>query len=141
MLFPACKIWYFTFSHVRYANASRPIYAYWTEPAITTAKCINDDIVMQASVILNTLSEVLLATLPLLGVFHLKVKKQHRWQVLCVLSLGYVVGLVGCIRIFYIWKGMQTFDFTWWSGPLWICSEVENNLAIVCFFPLRNFFS
>jgi hypothetical protein len=110
-----------------------PISAYWEWPPRTDAKCINDGSSMQASAVLNTFSEFVLATLPLLAVFRLNVDRRQRWSVICLLSLGFLVAFAGCFRTFYIWKVLTTYDLTWWSGPQWICSEVEIDLALVSY--------
>jgi hypothetical protein len=87
--------------------------------------------VLQVIAVVNTFAEFLLALLPLLAVFALRVDKQQRWSVISILSLPFLVAFVGCFRTFFIWKCMTTFDYTWWAGPMWICSEIEINLAIV----------
>jgi hypothetical protein len=99
---------------------------------MVNAKCINDAVVMQVSSVLNTFSEFVVATLPLIGVFQLHVDKQQRWSVVGLLSLGYLVAMAGCFRAFYIWKARETYDISWWSWPQWICSVVEIDLALVC---------
>lgn len=98
---------------------------------MTNAKCINDGLSWKISAILNTLSEFVLATLPLLGVFRLGVDKRQRWSVIGVLSLGFFVALAGCLRSYYIWRALMAYDLTWWGGPQWICSELEIDVALV----------
>jgi hypothetical protein len=95
---------------------------------------------MQIAGVVNTFAEFTLAVLPLLAVFSLRVNKRQRWSVISILSLGFLITLVGSVRTFFLWKAMTTYDYTWWSGPQWICSEAENNLAIVCSF-LASLFS
>jgi uncharacterized membrane protein len=87
---------------------------------------------MEAAAILNTFNEFIVATLPLLAVFRLRVEKQQRWSVLSSLCLGYLVAVAGCFRTFYIWKTFTTYDLTWWGTPQWMASEVEIDLALVC---------
>lgn len=99
---------------------------------MSNAKCLDDTIAMQTAVVLNTFCEFLLATMPLLAVIRLGIEREKWWIIIGLLSFGYIVGIVGCFRIFFVWRAIQTFDFTWWANPQWLCSEVENNLAIIC---------
>lgn len=48
-----------------------------------------------------------------------------------ILSLGFLVTLVGCARVYYIWKGLNSVDISWWAAEHWICSEVEIDTALV----------
>ena len=114
---------------LRCADIDRPVRAYWTFPPIMTAKCFNDTTAMETSGVINTLAEFIVAILPLLAVIRLRVDKP--WAAVGLLSLGFIVAVVGCIRTYYIFKAYQSNDPTWWSGAQWICSEVENNLALV----------
>jgi hypothetical protein len=98
---------------------------------MTDAKCFNDASSVEAAAVINTFSEFILAALPLLAVFPLRVDKRKRWTATSLLSLGFVVAFTGCFRCFYLWKLISTYDLTWWSDPQWICSQVEINLALV----------
>jgi hypothetical protein len=120
--------------HRLLANEPSPINAYWTFPGAPLSKCDNDGEMMQIAGVVNTFAEFTLAVLPLLAVFSLRVNKRQRWNVISILCLGFFITFVGSVRTFFIWKAMTTYDYSWWSGPQWICSEVENSLAIVCSF-------
>ena len=108
-----------------------PIQNYWAWP-YNPEHCMNDSKASQASALLNTFSEFVVATLPLFGVFKLGVDRSQRWTVLSVLSLGYLVAIAGCFRCFYLWKALTgQMDISWWGAAQWVCSEVENDLALV----------
>jgi hypothetical protein len=89
---------------------------------------------MQVAAVFNTFSETWVASLPLVAVFKLRVDYRQRWTVISLLSLGYFVSMAGIVRTYFIFKLFTTYDLTWWSGPQWICSEVEIDLALVSFF-------
>jgi hypothetical protein len=80
---------------------------------------------------LTTFSEALLATLPIPLLFQLSMNPRKRWSVLFLLSLGYLVTIVGCVRTVFLWNLFNTDDLTWWTGPHWMCSEVEISVAMV----------
>jgi hypothetical protein len=87
---------------------------------------------MQAAGVLNTFAEFVMALLPFVAVFKLQVDKRKRWQVLGLLSLGLLVSFIGIWRTYFIWKALTTYDLTWWLGPQWVASEIENSMALVC---------
>lgn len=112
-------------------NPYSPLKAYWTYPGIPGAHCLDDGLSMEIAAVVNTIWEIWIATMPLIAVFKLRVKQSQRWSVIGVLCLGYFVGLTGIFRTVYVFKAFTTYDFTWWSMPQWICSEVEIDLALV----------
>lgn len=60
--------------------------------------------------------------------------QRERRSVAGVLCLGVLVFMAGCVRCAFVYKGLVvTWDTTWWAGPEWVCSEVENNLALVSY--------
>jgi hypothetical protein len=111
-------------------NASSPVSAYWDWNAMQP-KCINDWVGTMVSAIINTFSEFIVATLPLMAVFFLQVDKRQRWNVVALLSLGFFVAIVGCIRCVYLWKALISYDLTWWAGPGWVIANVEIDVALV----------
>jgi len=83
--------------------------------------------------IMNTIMELMVALLPLPIVFSLNMSRRQRWGVVGILSLGVTVFVVGCVRCWFIYHGfLETWDISWWSGPHWTVSEVENSLALLC---------
>jgi len=92
---------------------------------------MNDGRMMEIAAIMYTLSELVIAILPVIAVFRLRVDPRQRWSVIGLLSLGFLVAFAGCFRTFYLYKTVETYDLTWWSTPHWICSEVEIDTALV----------
>jgi hypothetical protein len=95
-------------------------------------KCINDYRAMQFSSVFNTVSEIVIAILPVAAVFRFNVDPNQRWGVIGLFSLGYLVAIAGVVRSYYLWKVVETYDLTWWASPQWCCSEVELDLALTC---------
>jgi hypothetical protein len=111
----------------------QPIRAYWNMNHIPGQKCHNEETYMKSLAILNTVSEFLLAAFPIVAVHTLHIDRQQRRTVISVLSLGFIVGMAGCFRTFFLWKSMSAtdLDMSWWADPHFITSEVEVDLAIV----------
>jgi hypothetical protein len=114
------------------SSSNSPISAYWSFPVTPDQRCVCDGLVMKCTAILNTFAEFTLAFLPAIAVYRLRVDPKQRSSVIGLLSLGFLVSATGCVRTFFVWKVVNTFDYTWWSTPHWICSQVEINMALVC---------
>jgi hypothetical protein len=110
-----------------------PISAYWTFPAMPGQKCLNESVLWEVSAVVNTVSEAILAILPLIAMFHFRVSPKQYWRVMSLLCLGFFITAVGCLRTFYLFQAAHTYDLTWASLPGWICSIVEVSLALVGF--------
>jgi large subunit ribosomal protein L36e len=102
-------------------------------PPPANSHCRDDGLSMQVSAVVNTLSEIVIAILPVFAVFRLQVDPRQRWGVIGLLSLSFFVAFTGCFRTFFIFKMVQSEDFTWWSSPQWITSEVEIDLGLVSY--------
>lgn len=58
---------------------------------------------------------------------------RQRLQVVALLSVGFIVTIVGVVRIYYVWQAFNhTYDMTWYSYQLWTCGVVEVDLAVFC---------
>lgn len=103
----------------------------WTWPQIADAKCLDNATAMFVGAVLNTISEFIVACLPIPLVFTLRMSRGQRCSVISLLSLGLLVVVCGALRTYYIWLTGARHDPAWWAGPHWICSEVEIDTAIV----------
>lgn len=86
---------------------------------------------MEVIAVINTLFEVFIAILPVIATFRLQVDPRQRWGVIALLSMGFLVAIAGVIRTVYIFKLLESYDLTWWSGPQWLVSEIEIEVALV----------
>ncbi|QDS71975.1 hypothetical protein FKW77_001358 [Venturia effusa] len=113
--------------------------AYWSWPPMPNAYCIKDGVSMEVIAVINTLMEVFIAILPIIATFQLQVDPRQRWGVIALLSMGFLVAIAGVIRTVNIFKLLESYDLTWWSGPQWLASEIEIDIALIgaCAAPLR----
>jgi hypothetical protein len=128
---PVCK-WYQRYSILGFGanSASRPVTEYWHFPSV--GRCLEEGISLTILSALNTLSEVIVAVLPIPVIFHLNMDRKTRWTVISLLCLGYLVGIVGIIRTVFGYIVFDTDDLTWWAAPYWMASEIEISVAMVC---------
>jgi len=86
---------------------------------------------MEVAAVVNTFSEVIIAILPVIAVFRLRVDPRQRWSVISLLSLSFLVAITGTFRTAFIFKLLRSYDLTWWSTPQWLTSEIEIDMALV----------
>lgn len=114
-------------------TVDRPIHAYWTWPRDDSAVCIDEGLTIFVASILNTLSEFLVALLPIPVIMRLRMERKQQCAVVSLLSLGFLVTVVGCVRTYYVWVSeYETMDFSWYSVPQWICAAIEIDVALIC---------
>lgn len=86
------------------------------------------------------IADLLVTLIPIPIVMRLKMPTRRRIAVLALLSLGFVVTGVGCLRTYYIWKWIVSYDLSWTAYPLYVCGTIEVDLGIVGYFPQQCIF-
>ncbi|RDI84470.1 hypothetical protein Vi05172_g5521 [Venturia inaequalis] len=117
-----------------------PTQAYFVE--ISPGTCINEFYAITTLSSLNTLSEAVMAALPIPVLFQLRMKSSQRWEVIALLCLGFFVAAVGVVRTYFVYQSFHFDDLTWYAGPHWICSEAEICTALIsaCVPSIRSLF-
>jgi hypothetical protein len=111
--------------------ACRPVSALWGNQLHPQCIRISDFLFITA--VITTILEFVVAILPVPVIFSLEMDRNQQWSVACLLSMGILTTLAGCVRTYYVYKGwVNTYDYFWWAEPHWISSGVENSVAIVC---------
>lgn len=95
----------------------------------------------------SVLTDLLIYILPLPTLHALNLPRRQRIALLLVFSLGFVVVLAGCMRLYWVAEVVNnTYDVTWDGFVMWIWTAVEVNLGVICgcaptLRPLFRFFS
>jgi hypothetical protein len=109
-----------------------PVSAFWTYPPDLNATCIHTGDFLFAVSIINTLIELIVVILPLPVLLVLPLDPKQRIPVTCLLCVGLLVPIIGALRCYYVYIDIVvSWDVYWNAEPEWICSEVENYLALV----------
>lgn len=94
---------------------------------------MDEGVTLLIASVFNTVSEFLVAVLPIPVVMRLRMDRDQKRAIVSLLSLGILVSVVGSIRTYYVWLGeMKTHDISWYSVPHWICAAVEIDVALIC---------
>jgi len=100
---------------------------------ITALKCLNVGTIIFSSSVINTALEIIIAVLPIPYIFSVKMDRRQRLSIMSLLCLGILVFILGIVRCRFVYIALiSSNDVTWWAGPHWTVSEVENNVAIIC---------
>lgn len=109
-----------------------PVDAYWRYPPRGKYHCLNEGTVTFIFGTINCVADLLCTTLPIPLVMQLKMPLKTRVGVCILLGLGFIVTIAGSIRTYFIWKALiDSWDTTWYSYPLYICSAIEIDLSVV----------
>ena len=119
-----------------------PYDSYWKAYDITYAhkyKCGNERVPIILSVCLNFVSDIYATVLPMFLVQKLKLSRKQRIGLALLFSVGILTIGTGAARIYYIntvtigYKpGPNTRDITWYGWPLYVWTDIEAHLAIIC---------
>jgi hypothetical protein len=115
---------------------SRPIKAYWTFMPDDAQHCINEGANFVAASAINMLTDVLVVASPMPIVWKLHLPKKTRLAVIYLFSLGFLVCVVGAVRIYFtvrVTMSIHRHDITWEALGMWITGLVELDLAIVSY--------
>jgi hypothetical protein len=122
----ACEYWLMFY---------RPPSNFWRHPlAVTALGCSNIGDIIFSTGVINTALELVVALLPVPYILSVKMDRRQRLSIMSLLCLGVLVAILGVIRCRFVWLALISGnDVTWWAGPHWAVSEVENNVAIVSY--------
>ena len=78
-------------------------------------------------------TDSLVFALPLPTLMNLQLPKRQRIALTVVFSIGFIVVVAGCFRIYWMWQVVtETYAVTWDGFDLWIWTAVEVNLGVIC---------
>ncbi len=101
--------------------------------ARTKADCFNENPMLMAHSISGAILDFFVWALPLPTLYRAKLPLRQRLALLALFSVGLVVVIAGCIRIYWIHLVVETtYDVTWYGFQMWLWTAVEVQLAIVC---------
>jgi hypothetical protein len=99
---------------------------------MASAKCLNEGVATLIIGVFNTFGDLLITILPIPLFWRLQMPLKDRIAICLLLGLGIIVTIAGALRNFFIWYALiSTYDETWYTYPLWICSAIEIDLAVV----------
>lgn len=113
-----------------------PIHMYWDrwDPEATKEfSCMNEEAFSMSTAGIALLTDVLILLIPILMVWPLRLNRRKKIAVGSVLSLGWIVVIVACIRLkcFYdLWNGTDP-DYTYANSLGVVISTVENHIALI----------
>ncbi|KAL3428367.1 integral membrane protein [Phlyctema vagabunda] len=110
----------------------RPPQDYWKITVDPQPNCINQGSSLLAAGIINTLTDFICVILPIRTVWHLQLQARQMFIVITLFALGFASCIAGCVRTYYMYKVLKTWDTTWASFPVWVSAAVELYIGIIC---------
>lgn len=116
---------------------TRPLSEYWTV-SFSPQNCIDDAAHLLAAGTVNTVTDFIVVSLPVLVVFQVRELSRRQFVIINVLfAFGYLATAAGAVRTFFTWL-MTTapdFDVSWHAQLVWLSSTIELDIGIVRIFP------
>ncbi|PVH99345.1 hypothetical protein DM02DRAFT_711795 [Periconia macrospinosa] len=111
----------------------KPVDAFWNVLKRLTATCLDRNVLLYLNSIWNMIAGLLIAALPVRGIWRLQLVRRQKVALIAVLTLGWIVCIVSAIRIYsLVVQARNELDFMFYSAPPLIWGAIEMNLAIVC---------
>ncbi|KAJ5468386.1 hypothetical protein N7475_006138 [Penicillium sp. IBT 31633x] len=108
-----------------------PIEASWNDD-IKAKQCVDKDSWWYAFAGINTVTDFLIAILPIPPVGHLKLSKRDRIGLFCVFGVGAFVCVTSIIRTVAVSQTSTGLDQSWDFIPRSVWTLVECNMGIIC---------
>ncbi|QIW95024.1 hypothetical protein AMS68_000542 [Peltaster fructicola] len=118
-----------------------PLDTYWEihileAGGVTDFKCLNGDALTIVVGVITIASDLYAAVFPV-AMFHfhsheLNITKRQRIALNVIFCLGLSVTGVGIARTYYLWEIGQNEDLSWIGYDLFVTSQVECQLALIC---------
>lgn len=122
-----------------------PIKAYWTrygidnllkaayDPDGALDPCINEGGAVFGMSIPQVLTDLLTTLLPNLLLLDLNISRPQKLRLAALFAVGYVVTIIGTVRVVYTWKYLYTsWDRTWAGSRLLLWTELEACFVVLC---------
>ncbi|RDW58088.1 hypothetical protein BP6252_13499 [Coleophoma cylindrospora] len=110
----------------------RPPQDYWKITVDPQPNCINQGASLLVAGIVNTLTDFICVVLPIRTVWHLQLHTRQMLIVVTLFGLGFISCIAGCVRTYYMYLVLKTWDTTWASFPVWVSAAVELYVGIIC---------
>jgi hypothetical protein len=123
----------------------RPIKSYWTRygvenlliaaynPSTLKNPCINEGGAVFGMSVPQILTDLLTTLLPNLLLLGLNISRPQKLRLAMLFAVGYVVTIIGIVRVVYTWKYLYTsWDRTWAGDTLLLWTELEASFVVLC---------
>ena len=108
----------------------RPSSDYWTL-SFKPQHCISETKNLLAAGIINTITDLLVVTLPIPSVWGLNLPLRQQVILVLLFGAGFLVTIAGIVRTIYTFRVTNAWDKTWLAYPVWLASSVELYVGIV----------
>lgn len=106
------------------------LYWHWVDRFANTPDCKNEATAAVIAGAMNGITDLIVTILPMFLIYKLKLPLHQRWAIGVLLSLGFLVTIVGVVRTYFMWYTLASKDMTWNSFPLWIVATLEIALMV-----------
>ncbi len=127
---------FFTFIPV---FSCHPVAAFWDQVDINKLaggykyKCMDEGALAMAYGVTATIQDFLVASLPAVLCWNLKISSREKVALYGIIAFGYVTVLLGSLRTWAVHQAyFTTYDITWISSKVWLFTLLEMHIGTIC---------
>ncbi|OAL02110.1 hypothetical protein IQ06DRAFT_346705 [Phaeosphaeriaceae sp. SRC1lsM3a] len=110
-----------------------PASTYWEIfKYIGTAKCLNIKAIYYFHSAQNTFSDFVIFLWPAKDLLNVQVSLRQRITLTCMFSLGVIVCIAGCVRLYFTHLYLVSYDVFWHGASTFIIMSVESGVGVAC---------
>ncbi|KAF3491562.1 uncharacterized protein GIQ15_01079 [Arthroderma uncinatum] len=108
-----------------------PLTNYWNN--ILLKGCMDDAVRLLPGIYSNAVMDVMLFLTPCPTLWKLQLPIRDRIVLIVMMCLGLISCVAGCIKSYYMYQTLVgTYDVTWEGYKVWVWTDLETNLAVIC---------
>ncbi|KAF2732919.1 hypothetical protein EJ04DRAFT_496088 [Polyplosphaeria fusca] len=109
-----------------------PVQSYWFMTAYPERKCVSIGPIYYVTGALNVFSDFLIFLWPAKDLAKIQISLKQRIILILMFTIGILVCVAGCFRIWYTWIFINTYDALWHGCTLYVIIAIETSLGIIC---------
>ncbi|KAK2871780.1 hypothetical protein FQN49_002835 [Arthroderma sp. PD_2] len=108
-----------------------PLTNYWN--SLTQEGCMDEANRLLPAIYSNAVMDVMILLTPCPTLWKLHLPIRDRIVLIAMMGLGLIACVAGCIKSYYMYQTLVgTYDVTWEGYKVWVWTDIEVNLAVIC---------
>ncbi|KAM5441322.1 hypothetical protein MferCBS31731_003752 [Microsporum ferrugineum] len=108
-----------------------PLTNYWN--SFLQKGCMDEEIRLLPAIYSNAVMDVMILLTPCPTLWRLHLPVRDRIVLIVMMCLGLIACVAGCVKSYYMYQTLVgTYDVTWEGYKVWVWTDIEVNLAVIC---------
>ncbi|GBF60139.1 hypothetical protein TMEN_2543 [Trichophyton mentagrophytes] len=108
-----------------------PLSNYWN--SFLQKGCMEEEYRLLPGIYSNAVMDVMILVTPCPALWKLHLPVRDRIVLIGMMCLGFISCVAGCVKSWYMYRTLVgTYDVTWEGYNVWVWTDLEINLAVIC---------